>query len=257
MKQALAGYQAAHGFVSLVGAGPGDAGLLTLHALQAIQAADVVLYDALVSEEVMRLVRKDAEKINVGKRARNHSVQQEETNALLLQHAQQGKRVVRLKGGDPFVFGRGGEELQVLAAAGIPFNIIPGITAALGATAYAGIPLTHRDHAQSVQFITGHCQPDGSDVDWQSFARANQTLAVYMGTIHAAQIATELIQHGRAASTPIAIISNGTRTNQSVQTGQLHELATLAAHAPAPALIIIGDVAALHHRLEWFQPRHH
>ena len=257
LKQALAGHQAAHGFVSLVGAGPGDAGLLTLHALQAIQAADVVLYDALVSEEVVRLVRKDAEKINVGKRARNHSVRQEETNALLLQHAQQGKRVVRLKGGDPFVFGRGGEELQVLAAAGIPFNIIPGITAALGATAYAGIPLTHRDHAQSVQFITGHCQPDGSDVDWQSFARANQTLAVYMGTIHAAQIATELIQHGRAASTPIAIISNGTRTNQSVQTGQLHELATLAAHAPAPALIIIGDVAALHHRLEWFQPRHH
>ena len=252
LKSALSEYQSPQGFVTLVGAGPGDAGLLTLHALQAIQAADVVLYDALVSEEVMHLVRKDAEKINVGKRARNHSVQQEETNALLLKYAQQGKRVVRLKGGDPFVFGRGGEELQVLADANIPFRIIPGITAALGATAYAGIPLTHRDYAQSVQFITGHCKADGSDVDWQSFARDNQTLAVYMGTIQAANIASELIKHGRAADTPIAIISNGTRTNQSVKTGRLHELAQLAADAPSPALIIIGAVAALHHRLEWF-----
>ena len=257
LQAALAGHTSPQGFVTLVGAGPGDAGLLTLHALQAIQAADVVLYDALVSEDVMHLVRKDAEKINVGKRARNHSVQQEETNALLLHYAQQGKRVVRLKGGDPFVFGRGGEELQVLAAVNIPFRIIPGITAALGATAYAGIPLTHRDHAQSVQFITGHCKADGSDVDWQSFARANQTLAVYMGTIQAANIAAELIQHGRAADTPVAIISNGTRPNQSVKTGQLHELAQLAADAPAPALIIIGAVAALHHRLEWFKNTPH
>lgn len=240
------------GSVCLVGAGPGDAGLLTLHALHAIQAADVVLYDALVSDEVMRLVRKDAEKICVGKRAQGHQVKQEETNRLLVEHARRGRRVVRLKGGDPFVFGRGGEELQVLEAAGIPFSIVPGITAALGATAYAGIPLTHRDHAQSVQFITGHCQADGSDVQWQNFAQNNQTLAVYMGTIRAAEIASQLIRHGRAADTPVAIISNGTRRNQTVLSGTLGQLADLAARAAAPALIVIGQTAALHHRLNWF-----
>ena len=178
LKAELAAKQTQQGFVTLVGAEPGDAGLLTIHAFQAIQAADVVLYDALVSTDILRLIRKDAEKINVGKRAGGHKVRQEETNALLLEYAQKGCRVVRLKGGDPFVFGRGGEELQILAEAGIPFKIIPGITAAVGAAAYAGIPLTHRDYAQSVQFITGQCKADGSDVDWVSFACSNQTLAM-------------------------------------------------------------------------------
>ena len=245
-------HAAQQGSVTLVGAGPGDAGLLTLHALHAIQAADVVLYDALVGDEVMQLVRKDAEKVYVGKRARNHQVVQEETNDLLVRYAEKGLRVVRLKGGDPFVFGRGGEELQVLAEAGIPFRIVPGITAALGAAAYAGIPLTHRDCAQSVQFVTGHCKADGSDVDWRCFARANQTLAVYMGTIRAADLSEKLIRCGRAADTPVAVISNGTRVNQSVCTGTLGDLAGLAAQAPTPALIIIGEVAALHRRLQWF-----
>ncbi|MDO4878584.1 MAG: siroheme synthase CysG [Neisseria sp.] len=252
LREELASGLSGTGAVSLVGAGPGDAGLLTLHALHAIQEADVVLYDALVSEEVLRLVRKDAEKINVGKRARGHKVRQEETNALLLHYARQGRRVVRLKGGDPFVFGRGGEELQLLAEEGIPFKIIPGITAALGASAYAGIPLTHRDLAQSVQFITGQCKTDGSDVDWHSFARPNQTLAVYMGTIRAEDIASRLIRCGRPADTPVAVISNGTLVHQSVKTGILQELPQLTADAPTPALIIIGRVAALHHRLEWF-----
>ena len=252
LQEELAGQPAAGGSVTLVGAGPGDAGLLTLHALHAIQEADVVLHDALVSEEVLRLVRKDAEKINVGKRARGHKVRQEETNALLLDYARRGGRVVRLKGGDPFVFGRGGEELQLLAEAGIPFKIIPGITAALGASSYAGIPLTHRDYAQSVQFITGQCKTDGSDVDWHSFARKNQTLAVYMGTIRAEKVAEQLILCGRPATTPVAIISNGTCENQSIRTGILQDLPLLAADAPTPALIIIGEVAALHHRLEWF-----
>ncbi|WP_274570752.1 siroheme synthase CysG [Neisseria leonii] len=255
LKQRLAADTPPQGSVCLVGAGPGDAGLLTLHALHAIQAADVVLYDALVSDEVMRLVRKDAEKICVGKRAQGHQVRQEETNRLLLEHARSGRRVVRLKGGDPFVFGRGGEELQVLAEAGIPFRIVPGITAALGATAYAGIPLTHRDYAQSVQFITGHCRADGSDVAWQNFAQNNQTLAVYMGTIRAAEIAAQLIRHGRAADTPVAIISNGTRRNQSVISGRLDRLADLAARAEAPALMVIGQTAALHGQLDWFGKR--
>lgn len=253
LKAELAAKQTKQGFVTLVGAGPGDAGLLTIHALQAIQAADVVLYDALVSTDILRLIRKDAEKINVGKRAGGHKVRQEETNALLLEYAQKGCRVVRLKGGDPFVFGRGGEELQILAEAGIPFKIIPGITAAVGAAAYAGIPLTHRDYAQSVQFITGQCKADGSDVDWASFARSNQTLAVYMGTIKAENIAARLIRHGRAADTPCAVISNGTRQNQTVATGVLSDLHCLTENAATPALIVIGEVAALHHRLAWFQ----
>ena len=248
----LAGYRPQQGEVVLVGAGPGDAGLLTLHALQAMQAADVVLYDALVSDEILALVRKDADKISVGKRAGAHHVQQEETNRLLLHYAQQGKRVVRLKGGDPFVFGRGGEEAQALAAAEVPFRIVPGITAALGATAYAGIPLTHRSFAQTATFITGHCQADGSDVDWHSLALSRHTLVVYMGTINAATIATQLQKFGRNSDTPVAVISNGTRQNQSVVTGVLSDLATLAHNAPSPALLIIGEVVSLQAELNWF-----
>ncbi|KGQ71023.1 sirohydrochlorin ferrochelatase [Chelonobacter oris] len=240
------------GEVALVGAGPGDAGLLTLKGLQTIQQADVVLYDALVSEQVLELVRRDADKVFVGKRAGKHSVAQTETNQLLVHYANQGKRVVRLKGGDPFVFGRGGEELEVLKAAGIPFTVVPGITAALGATAYAGIPLTHRDHAQTAMFITGHCQADGKPLQWQTLAQGNQTLVVYMGTINAAELSRQLQLHGRRADTPVAVISHGTLPQQQVRSGKLSELAILAESAEKPALIVIGEVVALQPHLNWF-----
>lgn len=241
------------GEIILVGAGPGDAGLLTLRGLQVMQLADVVLYDHLVSDEVLDLVRRDADRICVGKRAGAHSVPQEETNQLLVSLALKGKRVVRLKGGDPFIFGRGGEELQAAQQAGIPFQVVPGITAAAGATAYAGIPLTHRDHAQSVLFITGHCRPDGDGIDWPSLARARQTLAIYMGTVKAAEISAQLIAHGRSASTPIAVIGRGTRQDQQVLIGTLEQLDELARSAPTPALLVIGEVVNLHQQLAWYQ----
>lgn len=240
------------GEVALVGAGPGDAGLLTLKGLQAVQQADVVLYDALVSESVLELVRRDADKVFVGKRAGKHSVKQEETNRLLLEYAKQGKRVVRLKGGDPFVFGRGGEELEMLKAADIPFSVVPGITAALGATAYAGIPLTHRDHAQTAMFITGHRQSNGEPLKWKTLAQSNQTLVVYMGTIKAQELTDMLQKYGKPADTPVAIISNGTLPQQKVRTGILSELATLAERAETPALIVIGEVVKLQSELAWF-----
>ncbi|MHA7845415.1 siroheme synthase CysG [Serratia sp. D1N4] len=246
------GNEGQQGEIALVGAGPGDVGLLTLRGLQVMQQADVVLYDHLVSDETLDLVRRDAERICVGKRAGAHSVIQEETNRLLVELAQQGKRVVRLKGGDPFIFGRGGEELQVAAAAGIPFQVVPGVTAAAGATAYAGIPLTHRDHAQSVTFITGHCRPDGSGLDWADLARARQTLAIYMGTMKAADISRNLIAYGREASTPVAVISRGTRPDQQVRIGTLQQLEQLAQQAPLPALLVIGEVVELHHQIAWF-----
>lgn len=251
LQQALDTHQRFAGEVVLVGAGPGDAGLLTLHAWQALQAADVVFYDALVSTEIVAYIRKDAEKVCVGKRAGGERVRQEEIHRLLIQAAKQGKRVVRLKGGDPFVFGRGGEECQALAAAGVAFRIVPGVTAAIGATAYAGIPLTHRDYAQAAVFITGHCQ-EGSDVDWQALARSQQTLAIYMGTVKAAVIQSALIAHGRAPETPVAIISHGSCSNQMVAVGRLDELARLAKSAPRPALIVIGEVVALRETLDWF-----
>lgn len=249
----LDGYRPAKGEVVLVGAGPGDAGLLTIHALQAIQAADIVLYDALVSDEILGMVRKDAEKISVGKRAGCHHVQQEETNQLLVTYALQGLRVVRLKGGDPFVFGRGSEEAQVLHEAGVPYRIVPGVTAALGATAYAGIPLTHRDCAQSALFVTGHSKHDGDQPDWRTLALSRQTLAIYMGTLRASVIAEKLIEYGRSENTPVAVISNGTLPNQSVQTGRLKDLPQMAENAPRPALMIIGEVVTLRDELKWFQ----
>ncbi|AJJ70128.1 siroheme synthase CysG [Yersinia pseudotuberculosis] len=252
LQLSLEGQHRALGEVALVGAGPGDAGLLTLRGLQVMQQADVVLYDHLVSPEVLDLVRRDAERICVGKRAGAHSVTQEATNQLLVTLAQQGKRVVRLKGGDPFIFGRGGEELQVVAQAGIPFQVVPGVTAAAGATAYAGIPLTHRDHAQSVTFITGHCRPDGDDLDWQALARGHQTLAIYMGTVKAAAISQQLIAHGRASTTPVAVIGRGTRVDQQVLIGTLAQLESLAQQAPTPALLVIGEVVNLHHQIAWF-----
>ncbi|MBW1214851.1 siroheme synthase CysG [Pantoea allii] len=241
------------GEIILVGAGPGDSGLLTLRGLQVMQLADVVLYDHLVSEEVLDLVRRDADRICVGKRASAHLLPQDEINQLMVQLAQKGKRVVRLKGGDPFIFGRGGEELQAAQQAGIPFQVVPGVTAAAGATAYAGIPLTHRDYAQSVLFITGHCRPDSDDIDWPSLARARQTLAIYMGAVKAAHISKQLILHGRAATTPVAVIGRGTRSDQQVLTGTLEHLETLAASAPSPALLVIGEVVNLHGQLAWFQ----
>lgn len=257
LQELALGSEGSQGEIALVGAGPGDVGLLTLRGLQVMQQADVVLYDHLVSDEILDLVRRDAERICVGKRAGAHSVIQEETNRLLVELAQQGKRVVRLKGGDPFIFGRGGEELQVAAAAGIPFQVVPGVTAAAGATAYAGIPLTHRDHAQSVTFITGHCRPDGEGLDWADLARARQTLAIYMGTMKAADISQRLIAHGRAAATPVAVISRGTRVDQRVQIGTLQQLEELAQQAPLPALLVIGEVVELHHQIAWFghQPK--
>lgn len=248
----LQGYQPSLGEVTLVGAGPGDAGLLTLHALQAIQAADVILYDALVSDEIMAMVRKDAEKISVGKRAGLHHVQQEETNQLLVKYAQKGLRIARLKGGDPFVFGRGGEEAQALQQAKIPYRIIPGVTAALGATAYAGIPLTHRTCSQSALFITGHCHPNGQDPDWHTMALSHQTLVIYMGTLKATEITKKLIEYGRDKDTPVAVISNGTLANQIVKTGHLKNLPQLAENASRPALMVIGEVVALHNDLAWF-----
>lgn len=240
------------GEVVLVGAGPGDPGLLTLKALQQIQQAEVVLYDQLVSPEILDLVRRDATLVSVGKKAGAHSVPQEETNRLLVQYARAGNRVVRLKGGDPFMFGRGGEELEVLAVEGIPFSVVPGITAAAGATAYAGIPLTHRDYAQSAVFITGHCQSDGKESDWQQLAATNQTLVIYMGLMRSEHIQQQLISHGRSGSTPIAIIERGTQARQRVLTGTLNELATLAAQAESPSLIVIGEVVALREQLAWF-----
>ncbi len=244
---------AGEGEIILVGAGPGDPGLLTLRGLQVMQQADVVLYDHLVSDEILDLVRRDADRICVGKRASAHSVTQQETNSLLVELAKQGKRVVRLKGGDPFIFGRGGEELQAAVEAGIPFQVVPGVTAAAGATAYAGIPLTHRDYAQSAMFITGHCRTDGEGIDWPSMARSRQTLAIYMGTVKAAEISSQLIAHGRNAQTPVAVIGRGTRQDQQVLTGTLEELEALAQRAPTPALLVVGEVVNLHQQLAWFQ----
>ncbi|MBG9995782.1 uroporphyrinogen-III C-methyltransferase [Pseudoalteromonas sp. NZS127_1] len=242
------------GEVYVVGAGPGDPELLTLKALQLMQQADVVVYDFLVSDEIMELVRRDADLICVGKRLGDHSVVQDDTNQMLVDLAKQGKKVCRIKGGDPFIYGRGGEEVQVLAANNVNYQIVPGITAAAGCSAYAGIPLTHRDHAQAIQFVTGHCKKDGQELDWQSLAKPNQTLAIYMGVIKSPHIQSELLKHGRKAGTPVAIIENGTRKNQRVVTGQLGELADLIQRNSiiSPALLIIGEVAALHSQLAWF-----
>ncbi|MDW8845319.1 siroheme synthase CysG [Erwinia sp. MMLR14_017] len=239
------------GEVVLVGAGPGDASLLTLKGLQQIQQADVVVYDRLVSDEILELVRRDAERIFVGKQAGYHCVPQESINQLLLEQAQRGKRVVRLKGGDPFIFGRGAEELEALLAAKIPFSVVPGITAASGCSAYSGIPLTHRDYAQSVRLVTGHVQADGG-LDWQNLAAEKQTLVFYMGLAQAGEIQHQLLEHGMSADMPVAIVERGTSTQQQVVTGELHALATLAAGASSPSLIIVGRVVSLRDKLRWF-----
>ncbi|WP_318374417.1 siroheme synthase CysG [Enterobacter sp.] len=239
------------GEVVLVGAGPGDAGLLTLKGLQQIQQADVVVYDRLVSDDIMNLVRRDADRIFVGKRAGYHCVPQEEINQILLRAAQSGKRVVRLKGGDPFIFGRGGEELETLCHAGIPFSVVPGITAASGCSAYSGIPLTHRDYAQSVRLITGHLKT-GGELDWANLAAEKQTLVFYMGLNQAATIQAQLIAHGMESDMPVALVENGTSVKQRVVSGSLNELGELATQVASPALIIVGRVVALRDKLNWF-----
>ena len=253
-EQALVAGVAAGGRVDLVGAGPGDPGLLTLNALRALQGADVVLHDRLVSAEVLALARREAELIPVGKAAGYHSVPQEEINALLVRHARAGRRVVRLKGGDPFVFGRGGEELEALVAAGVAYTVVPGVTAAVACGAYAGIPLTHRDHARGVRFVTAHCRTALDGVDWRSLARDGDTLAVYLGVGSVARVEQELLAHGKAGSTPVAFIENGTRVEQRVILGTLAGAAALAQRTSvqSPALLVIGAVAALARDLAWF-----
>jgi uroporphyrin-III C-methyltransferase/precorrin-2 dehydrogenase/sirohydrochlorin ferrochelatase len=242
------------GRVQIVGAGPGDPGLLTLHALRALQGADVVLHDRLVSAEVLGLARREAQLIEVGKSARGHSVDQGRIHELMREHASRGLRVVRLKGGDPFIFGRGGEEIAYLRAQGIPYDVVPGITAALACAAYAGIPLTHRDHAASLRIVTAHCQGAIDAVDWRTLALQRETLAIYMAVGTVERVEAELLRHGRAPDTPVAFIENGSRPGQRVLIGTLAGAAALsAAHAvSSPALLVVGSVAALAAQLHWY-----
>jgi uroporphyrin-III C-methyltransferase/precorrin-2 dehydrogenase/sirohydrochlorin ferrochelatase len=242
------------GSVVLVGAGPGDPGLLTLNALRALQEADVILHDRLVPDEVIALARRDAMRIPVGKAVGAHSVAQSRIHELMIEHARAGRRVVRLKGGDPFIFGRGGEELEALRSNAIPYEVVPGITAALACAAYSGIPLTHREHAQSLRLVTAHCGDSVDTIDWPSLARDRQTLAFYMGVGRLATIRDRLIEHGRGPGTPVAIVENGSRPEQRVTLATLEQLAEIAAQGAihSPALLIVGEVAALAGELHWF-----
>ena len=242
------------GEVYLVGGGPGDPDLLTFKALRLMQQADIVLYDRLVSPEVLNLVRRDATRIYVGKTAGDHPVTQDNINQKLVDYALEGNRVVRLKGGDPFIFGRGGEEIETLAEHGIPFQVVPGITAASGCASYAGIPLTHRDHAQSVRFIAGHLRSGKMDLNWPELVQPNQTLVFYMGLNGMETICEQLKQHGLDAQTPAALIEKGTTDRQQVFIGDLDNLPEIVrkAGAKAPTLIIVGHVVSLHDKLAWF-----
>ena len=252
IEQALMQWQKPKGEVYLVGAGPGDPELLTLKALRLMQQADVVIYDRLVSPAILELCRRDADKVYVGKARSNHSVPQEGINALLVEYAGKGKRVCRLKGGDPFIFGRGGEEIQELFAAGVTFQVVPGITAASGCAAYAGIPLTHRDYAQSVRFLTGHLKEGSPELPWQELVYPNQTLVLYMGLVGLEKICAQLIAHGQRSDMPVALISKGTTPEQKVVVGTLADIADKVTqhHIQAPTLTIIGEVVSLRDQLQ-------
>jgi uroporphyrin-III C-methyltransferase/precorrin-2 dehydrogenase/sirohydrochlorin ferrochelatase len=253
IEQALIEWKTPKGEVYLVGAGPGDPELLTLKALRLMQQADVVIYDRLVSPPILDLCRRDATKIYVGKARSNHSVPQDGINALLVEYAAQGKRVCRLKGGDPFIFGRGGEEIQELFAAGVAFQVVPGITAASGCSAYAGIPLTHRDYAQSVRFLTGHLKEGSPELPWNELVYENQTLVLYMGLVGLERICAQLIAHGQRPNMPVALISKGTTPDQKVVVGTLADIASKVTEhqIQAPTLTIIGEVVKLREQLQW------
>ena len=244
----------AGGTVYLVGAGPGDPDLLTLRAARLLAQADVVVYDHLVGDGVLALIGRQAERLYVGKQRARHSLAQDEINRLLVRQAQLGRVVVRLKGGDPFIFGRGGEELQVLAAAGVAFEVVPGITAACGVASYAGIPLTHRDCAQSCTFVTGHLKDGSCDLDWPALARPRQTVVIYMGLTGLPTICAQLVAHGLPADWPAAVVAQGTLATQQVVCATLATLADAVARAglQSPGLTIVGEVVRLREQLAWF-----
>lgn len=244
------------GEVYLVGAGPGDPDLLTFKSLRLMQQADVVIYDRLVSEPILNLCRRDAQMIYVGKARSDHAVPQEGINQLLVKHAKAGHRVLRLKGGDPFIFGRGGEEIEELAEAGVPFQVVPGITAAAGCSSYSGIPLTHRDYAQSVRFVTGHLKNNSANLPWAELVHPNQTIVFYMGLMGLPIICEQLIKHGMSAATPIALVQKGTTPQQKVVIASLDTMVEELKNNPvsAPTLIIVGEVVTLHDKLKWFNP---
>lgn len=244
------------GKVYLIGAGPGDPELLTLRAVRLLKQADVIVYDNLVSSGVLDFVPATAERIYAGKRRNEHTLRQEQINSLLVKLAGEGKQVVRLKGGDPFIFGRGGEELQTLAASGVAFEVVPGVTAASGVSSYAGIPLTHRDYAQCCMFVTGHLKDGSADLDWPSLVRLKQTVVIYMGLGGLPEICQQMMAHGAAPDLPIAVVQDGSIVTQKVVTGTLADMPEKVRQAglKSPCLTIVGEVVKLHDELAWFEP---